>query len=167
MGCCSRLVDYVRAVDVWAGYSDNESVWLSMSGEEWVINSDMKLENALEAIRASYNEHKHITIKTKTGKQRTNLQNAALHKYCDMLASSLNESGFDMHMVLSSDVEVPWNKDLVKELIWRPVQKAQTQESSTTKAERADYSKVYDTINRYISGRFGVHVPWPEKKDKD
>lgn len=134
-----------------------------MSSDEWTVNSEEQMRAFMKHFNDQWIKHKFIRAKLSTGKQRTNLQNAALHRYCELLASNLNEKGFDMHMVLNNDIEVPWTKELVKELIWRPVQKSQTQEASTTKAERVDYSKVYDIINRYIGGKFGISVEWPER----
>ena len=132
-----------------------------MSGDEWKVNSEQQKAFLIKHINEQWEKHHFLNVKIKTGKQRTNLQNAALHKYCELLASNLNEDGFDMHMVLNNDIEVPWTMMLVKELIWRPVQLSQTEEQSTAKAERADYSKVYDIINRYVSGKFGISVDWP------
>ena len=43
-----------------------------------------------------YDDHKYLEISIKAGKQRTNLQNAALHKYLQLLADALNDAGYDM-----------------------------------------------------------------------
>lgn len=132
-----------------------------MSGDEWVVNSDQKKEFFLKYFEQQFEEHKHLMIKIKRGKQRTSIQNNSLHKYCELVASNLNAHGFDMHKTLSHDIEVPWTKELVKELIWKPVQKSQIAKESTTEAERQDYSKIYDIINRYLINRFEIYVPWP------
>ena len=133
-------------------------------GDEWLVNSDHKKDAFLKHFEEQWDKHKHLSIKITTGKQRTLTQNASLHKYCELLASELNSKGLDMALVLSSDVSVPWTMTLVKELMWRPVQLASTDNESTTKPNRQDYGEIYDIINRYISERFGVYVPWPSKE---
>lgn len=132
--------------------------------EEWLVNSDFTKAEFLKHVESLYKDKKHITFTIRTGDKRTNLQNRSMHKYFSLLASQLNEHGFDMQLVLSQDISVPWTAALVKELIWRPVQLAKTEESSTAKQARASYSEIYDVINRYIGERFGVYVPWPSKE---
>ncbi|MBL4664240.1 MAG: hypothetical protein JKY22_11980 [Flavobacteriaceae bacterium] len=134
-------------------------------GDEWLVNSDHSKAKFLEHVEKIYDEHKHVAFTIKTGKQRTNTQNASMHKYCELLASELNEKGLDMDLVLSKGVSVPWNKILIKELMWRPVQLAMTDEQSTTKPKRQDYGEIYDVINKYIAERFGIYVPWPSREE--
>ncbi len=71
-------------------------------------------------------------------KTRTALQNRSIHLYFKLLAYELNEAGFDVMKTMSHDIEIPWNEHLVKELIWRKVQKVMTDKRSTT---RLDTSK--------------------------
>lgn len=95
--------------------------------------------------------------------QRTIQQNKALHVFCELLAEALNDAGYDMKKTLKEDVEIPWNKDMIKEYIWRPVQKAMTGEESTTDLNTVNPSDIYAVINRHMSQKFGVHVPWPDR----
>ena len=132
--------------------------------EQWIVNSESSKKAYIKHIEEQFEKHKYLLTTLKTGKTRTNVQNAALHKYCELMASELNQHGFDMHKVLSDSIAIPWNLLLVKELMWKPVQIAMIDEESTTKAGRKDYGDIYDVINRYISERFGVHVPWPSKE---
>jgi hypothetical protein len=99
----------------------------------------------------------------KTGKTRTNVQNASLHLYCGMLSGELNHQGWDLQKVLSPAIAIPWSDTLVKELMWRPVQKTMIDEESTTKANRKDYGEIYEVISRHLAANFGVNVPWPSK----
>ena len=73
--------------------------------DEWTVNSEEKKAFLIKHINEQWEKHHFLNVKVKTGKQRTNLQNAALHKYCELLASNLNENGFDLHMVLNNDIE--------------------------------------------------------------
>ena len=94
---------------------------------------------------------------------RTLTQNAALHQYCEMVASALNEAGLDMQTVLAEGTEIPWSGHNVKEHIWRTVQRAALGKESTTELSTVEVSEMYDVINRQLSQAFGVVVPWPER----
>ena len=97
--------------------------------------------------------------------QRTIQQNKALHKYCEILADTFNDAGYDMKYVLSFKVlDVPWNKDLVKEALWKEVQKAVLGTDSTTQLSTTDIDKVYNVLNRFISEKFGIYVEWPSNR---
>ena len=97
-------------------------------------------------------------------KQRTLLQNRALHKFFDLLAEALNDAGLDVQKTLRHDIEIPWNGTLVKELIWRPVQEAMTNKESTTELETPDPSHIYEVISRYLGAKFGLYVPFPSEE---
>ena len=92
--------------------------------------------------------------------KRTLQQNKSLHLYFEFVAQTLNDAGLDMRAVLKPNVEIPWNKDTVKEHLWRPIQKLQLQKKSTTELEKRDIDKVYETMNRHL-GYHGVHIPFP------
>lgn len=92
---------------------------------------------------------------------RTAKQNNALHLYFTLLAQALNESGYDMKKVIRQEVDIPWNPYSIKEYLWRPVQEAQLGKKSTTKLKKNEIDQVYETINRVIGERTGVHVPFP------
>ena len=93
--------------------------------------------------------------------QRTLQQNKALHLWYKQLADALNDAGYDMKQVLKPNVAIPWNERMVKEHLWRPVEKAVIGETSTTKLETVDVSAISDIINRHLSEKFGVFVPFP------
>lgn len=88
-------------------------------------------------------------------------QNKAIHLYCELLSEAFNSAGLDMKAVLKPNVDIPWSKTTVKEYIWRPIQKAQLKKKSTTELTTSEVSAVFDTINRHISEKFGVSVPFP------
>ncbi len=96
---------------------------------------------------------------------RTLKQNNALHKYFEMLAEELNNAGYDVKKTLSSKLEHPWNAELVKELIWRPVQEACLGKKSTTElSKQKDIDVIYDVINRHMGQNFGIYVPFPSEE---
>lgn len=92
----------------------------------------------------------------------------ALHLWCERLAEALNDAGYETRAVLEQKhADVPWNKELVKELLWRPIQKTMTGKDSTTKLNRAEPGDIYEVLNRHLAEKFGVSVPWPTGEDND
>ena len=133
---------------------------------EIIVNSEHSKELFIRQMSKLYDEHKYLRMTIKTGKQRSGLQNSSLHLYLSMLADELNNAGFDMKKTLKQDVDIPWSKDRAKEFLWRPIQKVLTKKDSTTKPTTKDYVYIYEVLSRYMVDKFGVNVPWPEKKDK-
>lgn len=77
-----------------------------------------------------------------------------LRIYFQIVADALNASGADMRVVLKPETEVWWDKDTVKEFLWRRVQKLQLGKSSTTQLTTKEIDEVYDTVNRHL----GKHI---------
>lgn len=100
-------------------------------------------------------------IDEKTYPQRTVQQNKALHVLFRLLANALNEAGLDMRKTLKPGVEIPWGAKAVKEYLWRPVQQAQLQKNSTTELTTKEIDEVFDTLNRHLGEKFGLHVQFP------
>lgn len=97
-------------------------------------------------------------------KQRTLTQNRAMHKFCQMLADTLNGAGYDQMKVLQHDADIPWSQVTVKELLWKPVQKAMLNKESTTEANRKDYSEVHKVLCRHLASKLGITCPsWPSR----
>ena len=137
-----------------------------MTGEHWTVNSDVSLENLIKHLRELYADKKYIQVKWTIGKSITNTQRNSVYLYCDLLAKELNERGLDMVTTLS-DVEIPWSKESAKEHIWAKVQKAQIDSLSVNELKTHKVSDVYDVINRHLSNKFGVYVPFPTAKRTD
>ena len=124
-------------------------------------------------------------------KKRTRLQNKSLHLYCELLATALNDAGYDMKAVLFGPIEgkimalvcelcpehteafdsvflkyhmkvdVPWTKDSTKACLWKPIQRVMMNKESTTELDTKGPSAVYDVLCRHISENYGVFVEWP------
>jgi tRNA U54 and U55 pseudouridine synthase Pus10 len=107
-----------------------------------------------------FEDNPYVEVTYKIGNTRTNLQNNALHTYCNKVAIELNERGITFTDFFNPGFEVPWSKEIVKEQVWKPVQKAMTGEESTTKPKTNEYPKIYDQINLKLA-EYGIHVPWP------
>jgi len=96
--------------------------------------------------------------------KRTDQQNKALHLYFRLLSEELNNAGLDMRKTLKPEVEIPWTPDNIKEFLWRPVQKAQLKKKSTTELESDEIDKIFETLNRHMGEKFGIHVPFPNRE---
>lgn len=92
---------------------------------------------------------------------RTSQQNKALHVLFKLLANILNENGLDMKKTLKPEIDIPWSDGSVKEFLWRPVQVAQLNKKSTTQLTTKEIDEVFNTINRHIGEKFGIHIPFP------
>jgi len=93
---------------------------------------------------------------------RTIKQNAAMHKWFTMLAEELNRR--DLPVVKFLKVEVDWTPEAVKELLWKPVQKAMLNKGSTTALEKSDIDKVYETLNAALYHKHRISIPFPKKE---
>ena len=101
----------------------------------------------------------------KQERQRTLQQNKAIHVLFDLLAEELNTAGLDMRKTLKASIDIPWNRETVKEYLWRPIQKAQLRKKSTTELTTKDIDKVFETLNRHLGERFSIHVEFPSIED--
>lgn len=96
-------------------------------------------------------------------KQRTSKQNRSMWKYCELLALKLNAAGFDMRTFpFKSGLEIPWTKNSVMNIFWRPIQEAMYDQQSTTELTTAQTQEVYMVMDKTICDRTeGVRVEWP------
>lgn len=131
--------------------------------DEQIINSRQSLEAYKKFLDAQFEQNKYLAVTIRTGKQRTLTQNSALHLFCENLATTLNDAGIDFRLFLKDGYPVPFTQELVKNHIWRPIQKAVTGKESTTKPQAHEYAQIYDVLNCKMA-EFGIFVPWPSKE---
>lgn len=93
--------------------------------------------------------------------QRTGQQNKAMWKWFELLAKALNDAGLDQRVVLKPSVQIPWSKDDVHDQLWIPIQRAVLKTDSTTELDKQQVSEIFDVLNRHLSEKFGVGVPFP------
>ena len=106
-------------------------------------------------------------MKEQTPKPRTEQQNRALHLYFQLLADEFNNAGYTVQLVLSKKMDLDWTKDGVKELLWRPAQQAILGKKSTTELNKQEeIDLVYEHLNRHISEKFFIHVPFPADMER-
>lgn len=97
--------------------------------------------------------------------ERSPLQNRALHLYFRHLSEELNDAGLDMKKVLRPHVDILWTPENIKEYIFRPIMKALLKKESTTELSTKEVNAVYEIINRHVSEKFGIHVPFPNEEE--
>ena len=98
--------------------------------------------------------------------KRTEQQNKALHLFFTQIAEALNHEGYDVHLVLKviakKGVDMMWSPALVKELLWRKIQKKYLDKHSTTELDSLqEIDRIYDMLNKFLSENFFVSVPFP------
>ena len=87
---------------------------------------------------------------------------------CRNVADAANAAGYEMHVkseLLRDVVEIPWTWQSVKENIWLPVQMAQFPSILRTRdlKKTEQVSAVAQVIERYLSEKKGLNVPFPSK----
>ncbi len=136
-------------------------------GSQFVVNSDYSEEMFIREVKRLYKEKGYIHFKISTKRPATPQQRKALHVYFGLLADELNAAGLDLRRFfeLRPKIDIPWNKDLVKEHLWKPIQEVMLKKKSTTDCDTTDYTKVYETLNRFTIEHFHISIPWPNKDD--
>lgn len=97
----------------------------------------------------------------KTYKKRTLRQSRAIHLMFTQLAQELNEAGFDMKKTLKPEIEIMWNEYMVKEYLWRPIQKAQLGKESTTELTTREIDEVFEVLTRHLGTKLGIQLDFP------
>ena len=97
----------------------------------------------------------------KKSKYRTLTQNAALHLMFEQLAQELNDKGLDQRKVLNESVEIPWDKDSVKDFLWRPIQDAKFNTTSTTDLKSNEIDEVFKILQRHLNQKLNIGIEFP------
>ncbi len=105
-----------------------------------------------------------LVITIKRHNQRTWRQNRSLHKYCELVAEALNDSGQTKRLVYdqwyAGGREMLWTMEDIKEDWWRVIMKALQGKESTTEQSTTDPDEVYKFMAMKLAER-GIDVPWP------
>lgn len=138
-----------------------------MKGQFRIVNSQHSLDAVIQELRENWEQHKWLMVQTTTEKQRSQLQNNALHVWLTQVSHALNDKGMDVRQVLqmSKRQEIPWTMSAAKEHLWKPVQEAYMGEKSTTQASTAEFTAIYDILNKTLVEKLNVFVPWPSKEN--
>jgi hypothetical protein len=63
--------------------------------------------------------------------------------------------------VLEKTPELDWTPQLLKELLWRRIQKKKFNIQSTADLDSGELQMVYDELNRFLGTEFGIHTDFP------
>ena len=93
-------------------------------------------------------------------KKRIINQNNALPLYCEMISETLNSLGIDVRLFLEvldkNGIDTQFTPHLVKELIWRRVQRKLLDKRSPAQLNKTDeINLIVDALNRFFSKYFG------------
>lgn len=99
----------------------------------------------------------------KEEKQRTSAQNRALHSGFQEIADRFNEKGYGVEQVLEImnwGIELSWTKTLVKEVLFKQIEKIMFDKTSTADLTTKEPQEVWENMSRGIAPT-GVYVPFP------
>lgn len=111
----------------------------------------------------------HLSICKHVNSKRTIDQNSALHLYFSHIAQELNNAGFPIKKTLEHyRIDLDWDTQSVKDLIWKPIQSHFYGTASTTELKKTQQiENVYEHINRFLSNEpFNIHIPFPHDPEK-
>lgn len=93
---------------------------------------------------------------------RTNQQNRALHLFFDFISEELNNLGMEFKYIGLSTPEISlmYTPDLVKNMVWRPIQIALFDVVSTTDLDTEQMNQIIDVITKFLGDR-GVKIEFP------
>lgn len=101
-------------------------------------------------------------IEKRTDK-RSVLQNRSLHLFCKQVAEALNAKGLGVTAVLKPEIQ--FSTITIKELLYKPILTALRGKESTTMINTQEMSDVYDIMNKALSEKFDLHVPFPSQEE--
>lgn len=101
-------------------------------------------------------------------KYRTEQQNKAMHKYFTLASDELNDKGITLTQLLEiiiSKVQLMITPNVIKEQVWKPIQKALSGTESTRAIRKdGDIDKVYDSVNKALSEQLQCYIPFPSRE---
>lgn len=134
---------------------------------KFIKNINRLLPNTLEDYNflESIEEGELVEVK-KITKKRTLQQNRALHLFFKMLSDNFNDLGmtFVYRGLKGIELETPYTETLIKETLWKPIQKALFDIESTTELTTEMINKILETLNKFF-GEKGIQVNFPSQFD--
>ena len=128
------------------------------------LKNESEAEKAKEKFNHFVKTGKTINLVEKKN-TRTTRQNSALHLLFTIIANQLNEMGVEFqHIGLKGQIiSTRHNPHLVKEHVWKPIQKALFDIESTTKLNTEQINEVVDVLAKFFGER-GIVIQFPSKE---
>ena len=94
--------------------------------------------------------------------KRSSQQNKSLHVLFQNISFELNRIGmeFTYNGIKGMEIQTTYTPEIVKEFIWRPLQKAMLDKESTTKLTTSDINAIFEILGRYFAEK-GVVIDFP------
>lgn len=70
----------------------------------------------------------------------------------------------EARLLQSNEGELNWNPFLVKELLWKSIQKALLGKESTSALQKGEIDIVYDNLSRLLAQKFGISIAFPSQE---
>ena len=90
-------------------------------------------------------------------------QNAAMWAFLSELATEFEARGItlaDAQTVISTRIEVPWDKNIVKVNCWNPIQRVIADKKSSTTLDKDELRTIAESVQRFAADNFDIHVPF-------
>ena len=131
-------------------------------GTFWRIRSKETADTLHQFLLRSLEEGKEILLEEQQG-NRTIQQNAAMWAFLSELAKEFEARGItlaDAQTVISTRIEVPWDKNIVKVNCWNPIQRVIADKKSSTTLDKDELRKIAESVQRFAADNFDIHVPF-------
>jgi len=125
------------------------------NGEGWWIRDEQSRKALIKYIED--NKHRDVCFKV-VQPTRTSQQNKGIHAFCGEVAKQMEARGLDMKTVLKDGVPISPTKELIKEYMWKPIQKALTGKESTTAINKKQVNEVYEYLSRLLAEKYDINV---------
>lgn len=108
-----------------------------------------------------------IDIRKEKG-MRTLSQNDSIHLYCEWVAKELENKGITIQDVVKAirRAEIFPTMILIKEIVWRGIQKVVLGKESTTELTKNEVNEVYEPMSMFLSKNFQIDLPFPVDEEK-
>lgn len=130
-------------------------------GQRWMVRNKFQAEEFCKFVMENQNKDFIYEI---VHAQRTTNQNSAIHAYCDEVAKVMQARGMDMKTVVKDGVPIEPTMYMVKEYMWRPIQKALTGVESTAKINTMEVNDVYEHLSRLLAEKYSIDVRFGRKR---
>jgi len=130
-------------------------------GQRWMVRNRFQAEEFCKFVMENQNKDFIYEI---VRPQRTTNQNSAIHAYCDEVAKVMQARGMDMKTVVKDGVPIEPTMYMVKEYMWRPIQKALTGVESTAKINTMEVNDVYEHLSRLLAEKYSIDVRFGRKR---
>ena len=131
-------------------------------GTFWRIRSKETADTLHQFLLRSLEAGKEILLEEQQG-NRTIQQNAAMWAFLSELAKEFEARGItlaDAQTIISSRIEVPWDKNIVKVNCWNPIQRVIADKKSSTTLDKDELRKIAESVQRFAADNFDIHVPF-------